>query len=269
MSTTFTFPDGLTVRRLGYGAMRLTGQPGNFGRYADWEGGKALLRTAVADGVQFIDTARAYGPGWNETLIAEALAPYAEDVVIATKGGIDKTGPTSADIHANGRPDALRLHVEESLRRLQVAQIDLYYLHRPDPRVPFAESVGALEEARRRGEIARIGLSNVTLDQVKEAMQIAPIAAVQNRYDPARGGDQAVLDFTTEKGIAFVPWGPLGANPMQPGSPFAADAQGSGLTVQQALRALLDRAPNILPIPGTRSVAHLRENLAVMDPSAN
>ena len=269
MSTTFTFADGLTVRRLGFGAMRLTGQPGNFGRYVDWESGKSLLRTAVAEGVQFIDTARAYGPGWNETLIAEALAPYADNVIVATKGGIEKTGSTSADIHAEGRPDALRTHVEESLRRLQVGRIDLYYLHRPDPRVPLSDSVGALEQARQRGEIARIGVSNVTLDQLKEAMAVAPIAAVQNRYDPARGGDEAVLDFTTENGIAFVPWGPLGANPMQAGSPFAADAEGSGLTVQQALRALLDRAPNILPIPGTRSVAHLRENLAVLNPTTN
>ena len=265
MIATFTFSDGLTVRRLGYGAMRLTGQPGNFGPYEDWEGGKALLRAAVEDGVQVIDTAHAYGPGWSETLIGEALVPYAETVLVASKGGIDKTGPTPADIHTDGRPGTLRRHVEESLRRLQVGQIDLYYLHRPDPNVPLSDSIGALEEARRRGEIARIGVSNVTLDQLQEAMRIAPIAAVQNRYDPANGGDEDVLTFTTENGIAFVPWGPLGANPMKPGSPFAGQADGTGLTVRQALRALLARAPNILPIPGTRSIGHLRENLAVLE----
>ena len=181
MKTEFTFADGKTVNRLGYGAMRLTGQPGNFGRYEDWDAGKALLRAAREAGVQFFDSARAYGPGWNERLIAEALGPYDDDLLIATKGGIDKDGPTPAHISRDGRPESLRQHIEQSLKDLRTGQIGLYYLHAPDTNVPLQDSMGALEAARQRGEIARIGISNVTLEQLETAMDVAPIAAVQNR----------------------------------------------------------------------------------------
>ncbi len=262
--TTFTFLGGFTVRRIGYGAMRLTGQPGNFGPYADWEAGKMLLRRAVELGVQFIDTARAYGPGWNEELIAEALHPYPATLMIATKGGIEKTGSTSAHIKADGRPEILRIHIEESLKRLRVDCIPLYYLHRPDPNVPFAESLGELIRAKEAGKIARIGLSNVSLEQLQLATTLTPISAVQNRYDPVNRGDDAVLNFTTANGIAFVPWGGLGANPMVQGSPLASggvSGDESHTPIQRALVALLNHAPNILQIPGTTSIKHLEENL--------
>lgn len=255
---TFTFTDGLTVPRIGLGAMRLTGQPGNYGPYKDWPGGIALLKAAVEAGVRHVDSARAYGPHWSEKLIAKALAPYQGDLLIATKGGINKEGPTSAQILVDGRPEALETHINESLEALQVEQIGLYYLHRPDPSVPLADSIGALEAARQAGKIQRIGVSNVTLTQLQEAMEVASISAVQNRYDPVNGGDNAVLDMMTKHGIAFVPWGPLAAKPLEYGTPLAGQADG----VRGALRSLLDRAPNILPIPGTTSIAHMKDNLA-------
>ncbi|MEM9908455.1 MAG: aldo/keto reductase, partial [Cyanobacteria bacterium P01_D01_bin.44] len=169
---TFNLGGDLTINRLGYGAMRLTGQPGNFGPYADWEGGKALLRRAVELGVNFIDTAEAYGPGTNEEIIADALypypdGPYPDKVVIATKGGIHKPAPDN--IQADGSPDSLRRGVEGSLQRLKRDRIDLYQLHRPDPKVPFAESIQTLAELQQEGKIRHIGISNVTLDQVKAA----------------------------------------------------------------------------------------------------
>ena len=267
MNPTFLLGGDLPIRRLGYGAMRLTGQPGNFGPYADWEGGKALLRRAVALGVNFIDTAHPYGPGWNERLIGEALAPYAPGVVVATKGGVEKRSP--GDIFADGRPETLRRHCEESCRQLKVERIELYQLHRPDPKVPFAESVGALAELRAEGKIRHLGLSNVTLAQVEEARALAPVASVQNRYNHDERGDDPVLDHCTRHGIAYLPWGPLAAQPMEAGAPLAAaegalgrSAQTSGLTPSQAaIRWLLERAPNVVVIPGTTSLAHLEENL--------
>lgn len=244
---TFTFPDGRTVRRIGLGAMRLGGPD----RAAD----VALLRRALALGVDHIDTARMYGDGRNEELVAEALSPYPDGLLVATKGGIERTPGGYRD---DGRPEALRRHVGESLRRLRVDRIGLYYLHEPDPDVPIAESVGALARLRdEEGVIGLIGVSNVSVAQLREAVATTPIAAVQNRYGAARGGDEAVLEMTTRLGIAFVPWGPLrGAPPPPAGAP-------AGLTgPQAALRVLLDRAPNVLPIPGTTSIAHLEENMA-------
>lgn len=264
---TFTFPDGQTVNRIGFGAMRLTGQPGNYGPYGEWESGKAVLREAVSLGVQHFDTARAYGPHHSERLIADALKPYGAKVFIASKGGIEKDGPSAEFIKRDGRPETLRRHIEESLADLGMERIDLYYLHAPDPNVPLAESVGALAEAQAAGKIARVGVSNVNLDQLKIAMSTVRIVAVQNRYNPADRGDEAVLDFTTENGIAFVPWGPLGANPMTHGAPLAAGTANGDLTAaQEALRALLERAPNVLPIPGTTSLAHLAENVRAWAP---
>jgi pyridoxine 4-dehydrogenase len=243
----FLLPGGRTVRRIGLGAMRLSGR--------DRAHDVALLRRAVALGVDHIDTARMYGDGRNEELIAEALAPFPEGLLVATKGGIERT---PAGYRDDGRPETLRRHVHESLRRLRVDRIGLYYLHEPDPGVPIAESVGALARLRDEdGAIGLIGVSNVSAGQLAEALAVAPIAAVQNRYSPTRGGDEEVLDLTSRLGIAFVPWGPVrDAPPPPPGAP-------AGTTpAQAALRALLDRAPNVLPIPGTSSIAHLEENTA-------
>lgn len=261
-SRTYALGGELPVNRIGYGAMRLTGQPGNFGPYSNWEDGKKLLRKAVELGINFFDTARAYGPGHNEALIAEALYPY-DGLVIATKGGIDKPAP--GDIRAAGSPKSLREHLEESLRHLRVERIDLYQLHRPDPKVEFAQSVQALADFRAEGKIRWVGLSNVSLGQLQEAMRIVPIASVQNRYNALERHDDALIDYCAQHGIAYLPWGPLGAHPMQRGAPLARDQHGlwsaNGATAtQKALRFLLDRSPNVVVIPGTTTIAHLEEN---------
>jgi pyridoxine 4-dehydrogenase len=250
--STFALGGELIVNRMGYGAMRLTGQPGNFGPYADWEAGKALLRRAVELGVNFIDTARSYGPRHNEQLIAEALDPYATGLVIATKGGVDKRGP--AEIVVDGSPDTLRRQVDEALTTLRLDRIDLFQLHRVDPRVPIEESVGALDELRQAGKIRLIGLSNVDRDQLDRALAIAPIASVQNRFNQSEQDDADLVEYTASHGIAFIPYGPLGAHPMQ---------KGALLPTQSALAWLLERSPNIIVIPGTSSIVHLEENLQV------
>lgn len=265
-----SFPIGgdLPVNRLGYGAMRLTGQPGNFGPYPDWEVGEQLLRRAVELGVNFIDTAEAYGPGFNEELIASALYPYPDNLVIATKGGINK--PTPDNIQADGSPENLRRGCEASLQRLKVERIDLYHLHRPDPKVPFAESVGMLTTLKQEGKIRHIGLSNVTIEQIESARRIVPIASVENRLSIADRSGEDVLDYCTKHSIAFIPYGSLGANPLKRGAPLAlaegtlADiAKHYGVRPNQiALAWMLHRAPNIILIPGTTTIAHLEENMA-------
>ncbi|WP_404786921.1 aldo/keto reductase [Altericista sp. CCNU0014] len=268
VSPTFAIASDLQVNRMGYGAMRLTGQPGNFGPYADWESGQALLRRAVELGINFIDTAEAYGPGFNEELIASALHPYSGNLTIATKGGIDKPAPDN--IRTNGNPENLRRGCEASLRRLKRDRIDLYQLHRPDPQVPFADSVGALAELQREGKIRHIGLSNVTLAQLEEARQIVAIASVQNRFSINDRTGEDILDYCTQHNIAFIPWGPLGANPLKQGTPLAktegilADIamQHHVKPNQIALAWLLHRAPNIVLIPGTTTISHLEENIA-------
>ncbi len=266
MNSTFTIGGDLTVHRLGYGAMRLTAQPGNFGRYPRWDEGVALLRRFVELGGNFIDTAEAYGPGWSEEIIAAALHPYPAGLVITTKGGITKESPTN--LYPDGRPKRLREAVEGSLRRLRVERIDLYQYHRPDPKVPFEDSVGALAELRAAGKIRHLGLSNITLPQLAAAQKIAPIASVQNAYNASRRDDDALLDETTRLGLAFLPWSPLGAMPMERYAPLADPKVGRsepGFTPgQTALRWLLARAPNIIPIPGTTSIAHLEENMTVL-----
>jgi aryl-alcohol dehydrogenase-like predicted oxidoreductase len=266
-SGTFLIGGEWPVHRLGYGAMRLCGQPGNFGPYKDWEAGKRLLRRAVELGVNFIDTAHAYGPGVNEELIADALSPYPAGVLVATKGGVEKTAPDN--VFTDGRTEILRQRCEDSLRRLKLERIPLYQLHRPDPDVPFAESVGALAQLRSEGKIAHIGLSNVSLAQVEEARGIVAIAAVQNRYNLAERGDDAVLDYCAAHGIAYLPWGPLAAKPFAPDAPLASDAGLAALAArlqatpgQVALAWLLHRAPNVICIPGTTSLVHLAENVA-------
>jgi pyridoxine 4-dehydrogenase len=267
-SKTFKLGGDLDISRLGYGAMRLTGQPGNFGAYADWQGGQQLLRRAVELGVNFIDTAEAYGPGFNEELIASALHPYPTNLVIATKGGIDKPSPDN--IRANGSPENLRRGCEASLNRLKLDLIDLYQLHRPDPNIPFADSVGMLANLQREGKIRHIGLSNVSLAQLQEAQQIVAIASVQNRFSFADRTGEDVFDYCTQHNIAFIPWGPLGANPLRQGTPLA-KAEGilADIAVQHnvkptqiALSWLLHRAPNIVLIPGTTTISHLEENVA-------
>jgi pyridoxine 4-dehydrogenase len=252
MKMTFLLGGDLLVNRFGYGAMRLCAQPGNFGRYPDWEAGKRLLRRAVELGINFIDTAHAYGPSCNEELIGEALAPYLAGVVIATKGGVEKTAPDK--VFPDGRPENLRLRCEESLHLLCVERIDLYQLHRPDPKVPFAESIGTLSELRREGKVRHVGLSNVTLAQIEEASGIVPVASVQNRYNLTERADDPVIDYCAERGIAYLPWGPLAAKPFAPEAPLA--------STRGALAWLLRRASNIIAIPGTTSIAHLEENVA-------
>jgi pyridoxine 4-dehydrogenase len=265
---TFKLGGDLEINRLGYGAMRLTGQPGNFGAYADWEGGQNLLRRAIELGVNFIDTAEAYGPGFNEELIASALHPYPTNLVIATKGGIEKLAPDN--IRANGRPENLRRGCEASLQRLRVDRIDLYQLHRPDPNVPFAESVGMLAELQKEGEIRHIGLSNVSLAQLEEARQIVAIASVQNRFSVRDRTHTDILNYCTQNNIAFIPYGSLDAHPLKRGAPLA-NAEGSlreigerhGVKPNQiALAWLLHYAPNIILIPGTTTISHLEENIA-------
>jgi aryl-alcohol dehydrogenase-like predicted oxidoreductase len=248
------------VPRLGFGCMRLTGQPGNFGPYRDWEGGKAVLRRALELGVRFFDTAHAYGPGHNEDLVADALHPYPSDVVVASKAGIEKSSAT--EVRLSGKPEALRARLEESLRRLRLEAVTLYYLHVPDPQVPFEESVGELLRQREAGKIVHVGISNVTLEQLDSALRLGPIAAVQNRYNIAERDGEAVLDRCREKGIAFVPYAPFGANPRAYGAPLTrGEPDASGLSpAQRSLRTLLDHAENVLPIPGTTSIAHLEEN---------
>jgi pyridoxine 4-dehydrogenase len=268
---TFRFNDGTEVRRLGYGAMRLTGQPGNFGPYAAWEDGKKVLRRALELGINFIDTARAYGPGWNERLVAEALHPYPQGLFIATKGGVVKKSATER--HLDGSPNGLRRDCEESLKNLRVDCIDLYQLHWVDPDVPFRESVLGLARLQEEGKIRRIGLSNVTLEQLEEVREVAEIASVQNRYSVLEHQADSIVDHCARERIAFVPYGPLGADPMKQGAPLAS-AEGSlaeiakhlGVTTTQvALSWLLHRSPNILPIPGTTSTAHLEENVAAAE----
>ena len=256
ISQTFKIAKDITVNRLGYGAMRLTGKPGNYGAYADWEAGEKLLQRAVELGVNFIDTAEAYGPGFNEEIIACALHPYKEGVVIATKGGINKPSPDN--IKADGSPEFLRRGVEGSLKRLKLEQIDLYQLHRPDSKVPFAKSIGALAQMKKEGKIRHIGISNVNLEQIKQARNIVEIASVQNRFSITNRQNEDILNYCTENGIAFLPYGSLDAHPLKQGAPLAnaegiiADIAGKyGVKPNQvALAWLLHRAPNIILIPG-------------------
>ncbi|WP_299043133.1 aldo/keto reductase [uncultured Tateyamaria sp.] len=258
LNTTFTFPNGRTVNRIGYGAMRLTGQPRNFGAYADWQGGIDLLRRARDLGVNHIDTARAYGPHENERLIADALV--GDDgryggMFIASKGGVEKS---ATSISRDTTADTMKRHLEDSLASLRTDKIDLYYVHSPDGITPISESVAALEDMRQAGRIDMIGVSNVSRAQVEEALKVAPVAAVQNRFSPADARDGALeemIDWLNDQGIAFVPHGPLGANPMK---------QGATVDPGEALRTLLARSPNILVIPGTTTLTHLEDNAAAL-----
>jgi pyridoxine 4-dehydrogenase len=263
-SGTFPIASELEVNRLGYGAMRLTG-PGITGPPADRENALAVLRRAVELGVNHIDTADAYGPHVSEELIAEALHPYPDGLVIATKGGLVRTG-SSGEWPKDGRPEHLREACEGSLRRLRVDQIDVYYLHRPDPAVPYEESVGALKELQDAGKIRHVAVSNVNMELLALARGIVDVAVVQNQYSLADRRAHDVLETCEGAGIGFVPWAPLDAGLLDPAGPVAEIARAHDATpMQVAIAWLLHASPAMLPIPGTSSPVHLEENVAAAE----
>jgi pyridoxine 4-dehydrogenase len=248
----------LTVNRMGYGAMRITGQ-GVWGPPPDPDQAKAALRRAVDLGVNFIDTANSYGPDVSEELIAETLYPYPDDLVIATKGGLTRPGPGRWE--PDGRPEYLREVCEGSLRRLRLEQIPLYQFHRPDPRVPYAESISALVELRNEGKIRHIGVSNVTEDQLREAQKLTPIVSVQNRYNLGDRSSESMVDLCDSEDIVFLPWAPIQDSDSLP--PVLNAARRLGVSTRQiALAWLLGRSAQILPIPGSGSPDHVAENIA-------
>jgi pyridoxine 4-dehydrogenase len=260
----FVLGGDLDVNRLGFGAMRLTG-PGITGRPDDEDAARAVLRRALELGVNHVDTADAYGPFVNEELIAEALHPYPDDLVIATKGGLVRTG-AGGDWPKDGRPEHLKEACEGSLKRLRVDRIDVYYLHRPDPDVPYEESIGALRELRDEGKIRHVAVSNVNMERLAIARGIVDIAAVQNQYSLTDRRSQDVLDECEQSGIGFVPWAPLDAGALTPGGPVAQIADRHGASPMQiALAWLLHASPAMLPIPGTGSLQHLDENVAAAE----
>jgi len=257
---TFRLGSDLEVHRLGYGAMQITGD-GVWGPPKDHEGALAVLRAAVEGGVDFIDTADSYGPVVSEQLIAEALHPYPDDLVIATKAGFTRTGP--GEWTAVGRPSYLKQQVELSLRNLRTDRIDLIQLHRIDPEVPLEDQVGAFAELREQGKVRHIGLSEVSVEEVEKARAVTEIASVQNLYNLTNRQSQDVLDHATHEGIAFIPWFPIATGDLAgPDSPVADIARERDASPSQiALAWLLQISPVVLPIPGTTSVDHLRETL--------
>ncbi len=248
----------LVVRRMGFGAMRITGD-GIWGEPPDRDQAKATLRRAVELGVNFIDTADSYGPEVSERLIAEALHPYPDDLVIATKGGLVRPGPGRWD--ADGRPEHLRAACEGSLRRLRLEQIPLYQFHRPDPKVPLAESVGMLVQLKDEGKIQHIGLSNVSEAQLRTAQQLTPVVSVQNRYNVADRQSESMVDLCELELIAFLPWAPIQQADSNPAVAQAARRHAASPR-QIVLAWLLARSPQILPIPGTGSPEHVETNVA-------
>ena len=253
-----------TVRRLGFGAMRITG-PGIWGPPADHDEAIAVLRRAVELGVDLIDTADSYGPGVSEELIAEALHPYPDDLLIATKGGLLRTGPGRWP--RDGRPQHLREACEGSLRRLKLDAIDLYQHHSPDPKVPYEHSIGALKELQDEGKIRHIGVSNVSVDQLETAREIVEVVSVQNRFNLTDRHSQDVLERCEELGIAFLPWAPFSRGELaESGGPLDRIASAHDATPGQvALAWLLARSAALVPIPGTSSLEHLEENLGAAD----
>ncbi len=260
-SGTFLLGGDLPVRRLGFGAMRLTGK-GIWGEPRDRAEAIAVLRRALELGVNLIDTADSYGPEVSERLIAEALYPYPPELVIATKGGLERPGPDQWK--PNGHPAHLRAACEGSLRRLKLERIDLYQLHRIDPAVPLADQLGALKRLQEEGKIHHIGLSEVTVAEIERVRQLVLIVSVQNLYNLTDRRSEDVLDHCEREGLAFLPWFPLATGALAgPGSPLArAAARLRATPAQVALAWLLRRSPVMLPIPGTSSVKHLEENVA-------
>jgi pyridoxine 4-dehydrogenase len=263
-SGTFSIGGDLPVNRMGYGAMRITGE-GIWGAPKDIEGAKKVLRHAVELGINFIDTADSYGPEVSEQLIGEALAPYAKDVVIATKAGLTRQGPNRW--LPVGRPEYLTQQVEMSLRRLKLERIDLWQLHRIDPKVPVEDSLGAIKKLQQQGKIRHVGLSEVKPHEIDQARKVIEIVSVQNQYNIGDRQHDDVVEYCEKHKIAFIPWFPVAAGKLaQPGSKLDSAAKKHGVTVSQlSLAWLLHRSPVMLPIPGTTSVQHLEENVAAAD----
>ena len=258
---TFGLGGDLYVNRMGFGAMRITGE-GIWGEPENPEEARSVLRRTLELGINLIDTADSYGPEVSERLIAEILHPYPEGVVIATKGGFLRPGPGRWE--PDGRPEHLREACEGSLKRLKVDRIELYQLHRIDPRVPPEEQIGTLAELREEGKIRHVGLSEVGVEEIEQAREIVPIASVQNRYNLTDRGSEDVLDFCEREGMGFIPWFPLATgNLARPGGSLdEISAHYNATPGQVALAWLLWRSPVMLPIPGTSSVEHLEENVA-------
>jgi aryl-alcohol dehydrogenase-like predicted oxidoreductase len=244
VTSTFTLGGDLEVRRLGFGAMRITGK-GIWGPPDDPEACRRLLRRVVELGINLIDTADSYGPEVSENLIAEALHPYPDGLVIATKGGLRRTGP--GQWPRDARPERLKECCEGSLRRLRLERIDLYQLHAPDPNVPLEDSLGALKELQDEGKIRHIGVSNVSVEELRRAHAVVDVVSVQNRYSVNDRASDDVLEMCEAQGLGFIPWFPLGAGDLSP---------------REAIPWLLQRSPVMLPIPGTSSIEHLEENVA-------
>src|SRR5262245_20073868 len=248
----------LTVNRLGFGAMRITG-PDIWGEPKSRDAAKAVLRRAVELGVNFIDTADSYGPHVSEELLAEALHPYPDDLVIATKGGLERTGPGRWPV--NGTPEHLVEACEGSLRRLRMEQIPLYQWHRPDPKVPFEDSLGAIVQLKEQGKIRHIGLSNVSEEQLRKAQQMTPVVSIQNRYNVDDRQSESLVDLCEQEQIVFLPWAPI--QDLDSNAAVQQVAHAHGATPHQVVLAwLLARSPSMLPIPGPGSVDHLDENVA-------
>jgi len=256
----FAIGGDLPVVRLGYGTMQLPG-PGVWGEPHDHGEAVRVLRRAVDLGVTLIDTADSYGPRVSERLIREALHPYQDDLVIATKAGLTRPGPGRWE--RNGKPEYLRAQVEESLRLLGLERIELFHLHRIDPNVPLADQLGALVELQAAGKIGRIGLSEVSVSEIEAARTITPIATVQNLYNLSDRSAEPVLDYCDRDGIGFIPWFPMATGALASrGGPLRSMAYRLAVTPAQiALAWLLQRSPVLLPIPGTSTVAHLEENV--------
>ena len=261
---TFTLGGDLTVNRLGFGAMRIVGD-GVWDEPKDRENSKNVLRRAVELGVNFIDTADAYGPAVSEPLIGEALAPYKPGVIIASKGGLTRQGPNKW--LPLGRPEYLIQQLELSLRYLKQDSIDLWQLHRIDPKTPVEESLGAMKQMQQQGKIRHIGLSEVKVPEIEQARKTVEIVSVQNKYNIGDRAHEDVLQYCEKHGIAFIPWYPVAAGKLaQPGGVLDAVAKKHNATVSQlSLAWLLHHSPVILPIPGTSSVAHLEENIKAAD----
>ncbi|SEG62402.1 Predicted oxidoreductase [Bryocella elongata] len=264
VAKTFKLGGELEIHRLGYGAMRITGE-GIWGPPADPENAKAVLRRAVELGVDFIDTADSYGPAVSEPLIGEALAPYSKGTIIATKGGLTRQGKNKW--LPVGRPEYLTQQAEMSLRYLKKETIDLWQLHRIDPKVPVEESLGAAVKLKEQGKIRFIGLSEVSVAEIEQARKVTEIVSVQNEYNISNRKSEAVMEYCTKEGIAFIPWFPVASGKLAaPGGKLDEIAKKHDATVSQlSLAWLLHRSPVILPIPGTSSIAHLEENHKAQD----
>lgn len=258
-AATFLLGGEFNINRVGYGAMQLTGN-GVFGDAADRPNAIKVLQQAVASGVNFIDTAAAYGPGTNERLIADALHPYQKGLIIATKGGFQRPGPNQWV--PDGRPEWIAKDIDSSLKNLKTDIIDLWQLHRIDPNIPVEETLAPVVAAVKAGKIKHVGLSEVTIEQIEQAEKVVPVVSVQNLYNLGNRQWESVLDYTTERGIAFIPWYPLASGPHTLEEKISKiAARHNATTAQIALAWLLKRASNILLIPGTKSIAHLEENL--------